>query len=248
VETGYARDLFATIAELEPRSWWFRSRNRLIARTVAERFSGAERVLEVGCGTGYTYQALTTALPAAHVVGTELYEEGLRIARRRLPGAQLETLDARLMPYRNAFDLVAAFDVLEHIDDDRGTLEGMHRALVPGGGLILTVPQHPSLWSNADEYAHHERRYRRRELVTTVTSAAFHVERVTSFVTFLAPVMAASRLRDRVGAPFDPLAEFRIPRSVDRLFDGIARVEQRLIGAGASLPFGGSLLLVARRA
>jgi hypothetical protein len=123
----------------------------------------------------------------------------------------------------------------------------MHRALVPGGGLIVTVPQHPWLWSGADTYAHHERRYRRRELVGRVTAAGFRVERVTSFVTFLAPLMVLSRLRTRVGAPFDPLAEFRIPRAVDRVFESVAGFERRLIERGASLPFGGSLLLVARR-
>ena len=204
-------------------------------------------MLEVGCGTGYTYRALTAALPGAHVVGTELYEEGLTIARRRLPGAELRALDVRAMPYEEAFDLVAAFDVLEHIDDDEGALAGMRRALVPGGGLVVTVPQHPFLWSDADAYAHHERRYRRGELVERVGAAGFRVERVTSFVTLLAPLMVLSRLRSRVGASFDPLAEFAIPRPLDRLFERVARVEQRLIGAGASLPFGGSLLLVARR-
>jgi SAM-dependent methyltransferase len=215
---------------------------------VARAFPGARRVLEVGCGTGYTYRALTAALPAAHVVGTELFEEGLAIARERLPGAELRALDVRAMPYAEAFDLVAAFDVLEHIDDDRGALDGMRRALAPGGGLVVTVPQHPFLWSDADTYAHHERRYRRRELVGRVEAAGFRVEHVTSFVTLLAPFMVLSRLRGRVGASFDPLAEFEIPRVLDRVFERVALVEQRLIERGVSLPFGGSLLLVARRA
>jgi SAM-dependent methyltransferase len=245
---GYDRDLFETIAALEPASWWFRSRNRLIERTVRERFPAARRVLEVGCGTGFTYAALSRALPGAEILGTELFDDGLRIARQRQPHGRFETLDARHMPHREAFDLVAAFDVLEHIDDDRGALAGMRQAVVPGGGLVVTVPQHPALWSRADTYAHHVRRYRRRELVARVAAAGFTVERVTSFVTFLAPAMALSRLRDRLGAPYDPLAEFRIPRAVDRAFDRIATLEGRLIGSGASLPFGGSLLLVARRA
>jgi SAM-dependent methyltransferase len=182
------------------------------------------------------------------VVGTELYEEGLAIARERLSGAELRALDVRAMPFEEAFDLVAAFDVLEHIDDDEGALAGMRRALAPGGGLIVTVPQHPFLWSDADTYAQHERRYRRGELVGRVAAAGFRVERVTSFVTLLAPLMVLSRLRSRVGASFDPLTEFEIPRPLDRLFERVALAEQRLIERGASLPFGGSLLLVARRA
>jgi hypothetical protein len=112
----------------------------------------------------------------------------------------------------------------------------------------VTVPQHPFLWSDADTYAQHERRYRRGELVGRVAAAGFRVERVTSFVTLLAPLMVLSRLRSRVGASFDPLTEFEIPRPLDRLFERVALAEQRLIERGASLPFGGSLLLVARRA
>jgi hypothetical protein len=59
--------------------------------------------------------------------------------------------------------------------------------------------------------------------------------------------MVVSRLRGRLGASFDPLAEFEIPRPLDRLFERVALAEQRLLETGVSLPFGGSLLLVARR-
>jgi SAM-dependent methyltransferase len=243
---GYEPALFAELARLEPRSWWFRTRNRLIARTVSGSFPQARDVLEVGCGTGYTLLALAEALPQARLTGTELFEEGLHYARTRVPGAHFRQLDVRAMPYREEFDLVCAFDVLEHIDDDRGALSGMRAALRPSGGLVVTVPQHPWLWSAADEYAHHERRYRRRELTARLEGAGFAVERVTSFVTFLMPLMVASRMRERLGAPFDPLAEFRIPRSLERVLERVCRAEQRLLAAGASLPVGGSLLAVAR--
>jgi 2-polyprenyl-3-methyl-5-hydroxy-6-metoxy-1,4-benzoquinol methylase len=244
---GYDSALFEKFAELEPNSWWFRSRNRLIEHTVRAHFPAARRVLEVGCGTGYTMLALLAALPDAGLTGTELYEEGLAIARRRLPDVSFEQLDVLTMDQRGAYDLVGAFDVLEHIGDDAGALRALHAAIVPGGGLVLTVPQHPALWSEADVYAYHERRYRRFELVQRLEAAGFVVERVTSFVTLLAPLMVASRLRERFGAPFDPLREFAIPQRLDRAFDAVARVEQRLLAHGASLPFGGSLLAVARR-
>lgn len=246
--SSYEPTAFAQLVELEPRSWWFRTRNRLIADTVRRHFPQARDVLEVGCGTGFTLQALATALPAACLTGTELFPEGLEVARRRMPDVRLEQLDARDMRFASAFDLAGAFDVLEHIDDDEGALRGIAHALRPGGGLIVTVPQHRWLWSQADEFAQHERRYRRGELVGRLRHAGFAVERVTSFVTLLSPLMALSRLRTRLGTDFDPWAEFRIPRPVDRAFEGVALLEQRLLATGASLPFGGSLLAVARRA
>jgi SAM-dependent methyltransferase len=245
--SGYEPELFAELAALEPSSWWFRARNRLIARTVAGSFPGARDVLEVGCGTGYTLTALARALPQARLTGVELFEEGLEHARRRMPTAQFRQLDVRRMPYREAFDLVCAFDVLEHIDDDTRALDGMRAALRPNGGLVLTVPQHPWLWSQADTYAQHERRYTRRELVTKLERAGFRIDRCTSFVTLLMPLMIASRVRERMGAKFDPLSEFRIPRVVDRFFDAVAGAEQAVLATGVSLPVGGSLLAVARR-
>jgi SAM-dependent methyltransferase len=244
---GYDTELFRQLAELEPTSWWFRTRNDLIERTVRTHFSSAKRVLEVGCGTGYTMLALQRAVPEAELTGTELFEEGLTYARERLPDVRFEQLDAMTMDYRGAFDLICAFDVLEHIGDDEGVLRAFHRAIAPGGGVVVTVPQHPVLWSEADVYAHHERRYRRPQLVGRLRDAGFEVVRVTSFVTLLAPLMVASRLRERFGASFDPLGEFAIPRGLDRAFEKVARAEQRLLARGASLPFGGSLLAVAVR-
>jgi SAM-dependent methyltransferase len=244
---GFEPSAFEELAQLEPRSWWFRSRNRLIERTLRERLPRAKRILEIGCGTGFTLQALAAAAPEAELTGTELFDEGLAVARRRMPDVRLLKVDAREMPFgAGEFDLVGAFDVLEHIDDDAGALREIARVLEPGGGVIVTVPQHRWLWSATDDYARHERRYTRRQLLDRLRDAGFEVERVTSFVTLLLPLMLASRLTRRK-EQHDPQAEFRIPRSLDRLLERVAHVEQRLIAAGVSLPAGGSLLAVAHK-
>ncbi len=229
---------------LEDRSFWFRARNQLIVQLTREVSSAGDSFLEIGCGTGYVLQALAGEC-GLEVTGSELHAEGIEVARRRLPDAELVELDARQMPYEEEFDLVGAFDVLEHIDDDAGVLAGLHRALRPGGHLLLTVPQHPSLWSDADDYAHHVRRYRRRELVGRVEGAGFEVVRTTSFVTSLLPAMALARWRQRLSrGPYDPVAELvpadRVePRAGVHAAGGV-RVDQarrrpagwRLAGAG----------------
>ena len=214
VKPGYDTAIFERLAELEARSWWFRSRNRLLGEVVREHRADARRVLEIGTGTGYTLQALAAALPDAELVATELHEEGLAIARGRVPQASFVQLDALAMPYREEFDLVAAFDVLEHIDDDAGAVRGIAQALRPGGSLVLTVPQHRWLWSEADDWARHARRYTRREMLALLQRSGFEPRRVTSFVSLLLPLMAAARMRGiaRRGKPFDPWAEFQLPR------------------------------------
>jgi SAM-dependent methyltransferase len=248
---GYDIGAFEQIVRYEPTSWWFRSRNRLIGQTIRESFPNARSVLEIGCGTGFTLYALRGALPTATLTGTELFDEGLAIARDRWPNINLCRADARRLPFGEEFDLVGAFDVLEHVDDDDGALREAHRVLRPGGGLLLTVPQHDWLWSEADEYAQHQRRYTRRQLQAAVCGAGFEVARVTSFVTLPLPAMAASRMlsrrRNRRQAPFDPWAEFKISPLLNRGLEWLAGVERRLIERGATLPAGGSLLLAARK-
>jgi SAM-dependent methyltransferase len=244
---GYDALLFDRLAEVEDKSFWFRGRNRLIVQLASELSNPGDRFLEIGCGTGYVLQALVRDC-GLRVTGSELFAEGLVHARRRLPEADLVELDAREMPYEQSFDLAGAFDVLEHIDDDLGVLRGLHRAIRPAGHLLVTVPQHPWLWSAADTHACHVRRYSRAELVERVELAGFTPLRVTSFVTTLLPMMALSRWRERFSRrDYDPLADLTLPVPVNWLFERSLDLERVLIGHGADLPVGGSLVVVARR-
>jgi SAM-dependent methyltransferase len=247
VTAGYDASLYEAIARAEPESFWFRARNRLIVSVLRRRFPDAGSLLEVGCGTGFVLAGLRDAFPELRLVGSELFEEGLEIARRRLPDVELVRLDALEMPFENEFDVVGAFDVLEHVDEDERALAGMRRALRPGGGLVLLVPQHPRLWSEMDAVAHHVRRYGRRELAAKVERAGFEVVEASSFVAALLPAMVLSRAARRaLRRPYDPIAELR-PGALNGLFERVLDGERRLIERGVSLPAGGSLLLVARR-
>jgi SAM-dependent methyltransferase len=239
-------DLFEPLAGVEERSFWFRARNRLIVSTVRRHFPAAGSFLEIGCGSGIVLAALRKVMPELRLVGVELYEEGLEIARRRLPDAELLELDARELSFEDEFDVVGAFDVIEHIDEDELVLERMLRAARPGGGLLVLVPQHPWLWSEHDRVMEHRRRYTRRELVGKAERAGIQVVEVTSFVSSLLPAMAGSRMLDRVRKRTDPIARLE-GGPLNRVFERVLDGERRLIERGVSLPFGGSLMLVGRK-
>jgi SAM-dependent methyltransferase len=246
--SGFDAAQFAEYASLEASNFWFRSRNRLILWALERHFPVARRFLEVGCGTGFVLSGIAQAHPGLAVTGSEVATEGLGFAARRMPGATLVQMDARRIPYRAEFDVAGAFDVIEHIEDDRAVLKELRSALMPGGGLLLTVPQHPSLWSEYDARAHHVRRYTAPELRAKVEEAGFEILRMTSFVTLLLPLMFASRLTQRAPrADYDPLAELKIARPLNWLLEKALDFERLLIRAGLPLPAGGSLLLIARR-
>jgi SAM-dependent methyltransferase len=245
---GFDPDAFDRLVELEHQSFWFRARNRLIGWAVDHYFPDAASLLEIGCGTGFVLESLRRHHPDLSLLGGDLHIEGLAHAAARVPDVSLLQFDARRIPFDTEFDVVCAFDVLEHIDEDERAFAEMRRAIRPGGGMMLTVPQHRWLWSATDECAEHKRRYRRGELVSKVSAAGFTVRRVTSFVTLLLPAMAMMRLRGRLGrVPVDPAREHLTAQRLTAPLECVLAMERLLIAHGADLPVGGSLLLVARR-
>ncbi|HEX3692607.1 MAG TPA: class I SAM-dependent methyltransferase [Solirubrobacteraceae bacterium] len=234
---------------MEHGSFWFRARSRLIAWALQRYFPRARSLLEIGCGTGFVLESVHRAVPQLWLVGADLHSQGLKHASARLPELDFLQLDARRIPYEREFDVIGAFDVLEHIAEDRRVLQEMHAAVKPGGGILLTVPQHPWLWSAIDEYGEHKRRYRRTDLIAKISAAGFEIQRITSFVTLLLPAMAAMRLRARLRhAPLDPTRELAISRRLTAALERVMDVERSIVVRGADLPAGGSLLVVANRA
>lgn len=243
---GFQPEAFAELAALEAGNFWFRARNRLIVWALRRHFPQMRRYLEIGCGTGYVLAGVAEAYPQARLTGSEVFSVGLPYAARRAGKAELLQMDARRIPYVEEFDVIGAFDVLEHIEEDEVVLAEMLRALQPGGGIVLTVPQHPWLWSRQDEFACHVRRYRVGELREKVQRAGFRVEFGTSFVSLLLPAMLASRIRQRQVVPDnDPMSELRLSWLLNHVFEGVMNLERLFIRSGLRLPVGGSLLLIA---
>ncbi len=248
VTEGFDPALHAELARLEAGNFWFRARNRLIAWAIRRYFPEAKAFLEIGCGTGYVLSGVAAAFPHAQLSASEVHADALPYAADRVPAAAFFQMDARAIPFESEFDLIGAFDVIEHIEADEEVLSEMHRAAVPGGGALITVPQHPFLWSAFDVHSHHVRRYTAAELRRKVIAAGFEIVRMTSFVSLLLPLMLASRLARRdAGEGYDPLRELRVKSWVNGALEKMLDIERMAIRAGVSWPAGGSLLVVARR-
>lgn len=245
---GFLESHFAELSLLEGGNFWFRSRNRLIVWALKKYAPEIQSFLEIGCGTGYVLSGIAKAFPDAELRGAELFAAGLAFAAARQPGAHFMQMDARCIPYVDEFDVVGAFDVLEHIEEDVLVMTQIRDALKYHGIMLLTVPQHAWLWSPADEYACHVRRYSANELHEKIRMAGFEVLRSTSFVSALLPAMWASRFSRRDAADKSAVtAELRISPLLNRSLEMVMDAEIAMIRCGMNFPVGGSRLVVARK-
>lgn len=246
---GFDPELFSRYAQVEAGNFWFVARNVLLKKLLLQHFPRAGRMLEIGCGTGFVLANLRASYPQVELCGSDIFTEGLGFAQQRVPSATLFQMDATAIPFREEFDLIGAFDVLEHIEDDAAALTQIHAACKPGGGVVFTVPQHPSLWSRMDEYALHKRRYTRAELLEKMRRAGFDVRYATSFVSLLLPAMWLSRVLQRNAPPvadgMDP--GLKIHPLVNTLFGAVMALERGLLALGVTFSAGGSLLVVAKK-
>jgi SAM-dependent methyltransferase len=207
------------------------------------------RLFDIGCGTG----GLLAYLGRRGMVlagACDAYPESLRRTRDRLDIPLVVVDEGRLPPLGPGHELLGMFDVLEHLDDDVGTLQALADALSPGGALVLTVPAHPWLFDEMDELACHRRRYTRPRLRRVLEDGGFEVRYLRHFmfclVPLLLPVRVLGRLLPGERAAARRQAELRVVPVLNPLMRGLLAVE-RGITKLAPLPFGTSLVAVGTR-
>lgn len=238
---------YAITYEEEHKHWWFVGRRRIIAAFVASicRNLNVERphILDVGCGTGANLELLSEFGDAE---GVDVSTQAIEFCRLRgLEHVQLGA--AERLPNEDAsFDLVTALDVVEHLDDDVAGLKEMRRVLRPDGRLLLFVPAFMFLWGVQDDVSNHRRRYTRAELRGAVVAAGFEVERLTyANLMFFAPTLLGRAVMRITG--LRPASEANI--NIAALNGALGQVlgAERHFLRHANLPFGVSLICVARR-
>jgi len=183
------------LVALEDKHWWYRERRMLLARelsALARRGRQPGPALDIGAaGGGNTLVLLNYGWDA---VALEYSEEGVEVARKR--GVPVIQGDATSLPYDDAsHDLVVAFDILEHLVDDKTAAAEIFRILRPGGTALIAVPCGMDLWSEHDVAVGHVRRYERGELTDLLESAGLQIERLRSWNVLLRPIAAWRRKR-----------------------------------------------------
>ncbi len=237
---------YANLAHVEREHWYYVGKREFVRRWIerVRPLAKADRLLDCGAGTG---QFAAEMARDCDVTVMDTVEESLRLLRERFPADRVITLVDDEVPLPDAsLDYVTALDVLEHVPDDRAVVDGFARLLRPGGLAVVTVPASMALWSDWDVSLHHYRRYSRSQLVDLFPTDRWEIVHVNYTNVLVYPLVwlvrrwqrgrrdaAMKRAEDRVpSAPVNALLRWQ--------FVQLALSRWRM-------PFGVSLLLVARR-
>jgi len=235
---------FDAMAAIEREHWWFTAKRRLVADALG-LFAGSGALVDVGCGTGQTVRALAEAgfKPA---IGSDLSRYALAKATAAVPECSFMAADATRLPVPDAsLGCVTSLDVIEHLDEPVGALREYSRAAA-GGLVVCTVPAYMWAWSEHDVNLGHRRRYTRRTLQADVEAAGLEILFCRYFHHWL--VLAALLLRKtplRLLLRGQAEASSFVNPSVNRGLTALASFE-RWLGKRVDIPFGLSILVVAR--
>ena len=201
-----------------------------------------DRTADMGAGTGNFSDLLLEARVTGQLVAFEPSANMYPVLEERLGAREnVETVNGGLsdeyFESEKSFDSIVYVNVLEHIQNDGEELSSAHRALKPGGHLLLFVPALPSLFSELDRLLGHFRRYRKRGLVDLVRTAGFDVIKVKYF--------------DFLGIVPWYLTYVLFKRTISRndviYYDRLAVPVMRRIEGAITPPVGKNILLVGRK-
>lgn len=241
------RTVYNRLDQLEGQHWWFTARRKILKNVIAQ-FAPKKaqlRLMEAGCGTGGNLKMLSAF---GKLDAFELDDEARVIAKGKLPMDIKSGMLPDHVPYQpGSFDVVVAFDVIEHVEHDVESLASLGKQLAPGGRLVMTVPAMPWLWSKHDETHHHYRRYTKASLNEALVQAGLKPVRISYFNTLLFPMIAGIRLL-RQALNIKETADDKMPSpAVNSVLKSIFSFESNWVGR-VSIPVGVSLLAVAQRA
>jgi len=202
--------------------------------------SSTNRILEVGCGDGY----LVDIFPRGFYVGIDLRLVDLFKARAH--GMRwVIVASGYQIPFHECFDVVCAFDVVEHLDEDVAFFTECLRVLTPGGRIVVTTPASPDLWSKLDDYAGHRRRYTKETLTGALREAGFGVDTCFPVFRALRPLALLNAKIRKVGT-VNPSVDFSVNPLTNVVLRFLTALEWRILGR-RRFGLGTSLCAIARK-
>lgn len=256
-------DAYIEMANAEDTFWWFVGRRKIISAALSKlKFKNKPAILEIGSGTGGNL-AMLSAL--GHVSAIEINAWAVEFARndyspkpehlsypfagRNQVASSVDFIVADFMTYdfkSRKFDLVCAFDVLEHLADDDQALHRMLDLVADEGYLMITVPAYQWLWSQHDQKLHHFRRYHKSALLSKLSKLTVKLHFFSYFNFLLFPLALMSRFwgnltHQELSSQYDKNNIF-----LNNLLTKIFSLEEKLLFY-IQPPFGLSLIFIIKK-
>jgi len=236
VDDAYAR----SYRQLYEQHWWWRARERLIVEEVRRLGQGRpwRRILDVGCGDGLSFPALT---PFGDVEGVEPVAHLVDQHASHRDRIYIGPFDAGFVPDKK-YGLITMLDVLEHLEDPQAALEHARTLLESDGRIVVTVPAFNVLWTAHDDLNHHVTRYTRRRFVALAEQAGLRIHDARYFFHWLFFAKLLVRASEALSRR-PPTPATVPPAVVNRALTGLCLLEQGLLWP-MRVPFGSSLFVV----
>jgi SAM-dependent methyltransferase len=233
---------------VEDRMWWYRGLRALAAQLLARALAGspaAGPVLDAGCGTGGMLLKLGPTMAGRATLGLEYDVLAAALAASKA-GRPVAAGSVNEMPLSDGvLGGYLSLDVLCHGGVEPAlALKEARRCLGAGGIIVLNLPAYGWLLSAHDRRVHNVRRFTGGQVRALLAGHGFRVLRSSYWNTLLFPLMLLHRLVGRDDAESD-VRDY--PAWLDALFYAALAAERAAIAIGISLPFGGSLIVVAAR-
>lgn len=239
---------YATMEERERTYWWHLGRLRIIQGYVRRAKGGKKnfKILNIGCGTGGTIDMLEAFGKTDNV---DISDDAIKLMKKNGYKNIIKVDDIELPFKAKTYDMVGAFDVLEHIDKQVDALKEWKRVIKDDGAIIITVPAYQWLWTDHDVSLHHKRRYTTKRLAAAAKQAGLKPQKKSYAIVFSLPLVVGFRLLNKaLGRKADSETSYvDVPDWVNRTFTNLLYAESKLHGR-VSFPAGTTVVAVLRKA
>jgi len=230
---------FQKLNQTGSEHFWYQARRILISnllRLALPARNPNQKIIEIGCGTGIQLPLLAQF---GAVEGLDIVPESVELVKKSGFPARVFNIETDPLE-KDSVEVIACFDVLEHIEDDAGALKKIAETIKPNGILLFSVPAGPWLFGPHDRAASHYRRYGRKEIVDKIKTAGLTLKTIKYWNSWLFPAIALMRMikkiinrKDKASSDTKPLPKF--------INNGLYQILAAETKLGIKLPWGLSL-------
>lgn len=239
-------EIFDDMYKVETQHWWFVARRKIIESIIKKlNLKKNAQIFDAGCGTGDNLKMLSKY---GNVVAMERDSNAFEKAQSRNVGEIYKGELPKIIHdnIKKDKDLIVLLDVLEHIDDDAGSLTSLKDYINSDGKFLITVPAYQFLWTARDEQHHHKRRYTVSQLKKTLELNGWKINYISYFNSFLFPLALIERIKQKIFPVVEESDLKMPPKWINYIFEKIFSFESRLI-TKVAFPFGLSIIAIAEK-